>query len=156
MNSRSREAARLVKPLFGRRRYWPIPANDGLRILKWRAHLRGAALTLRWFNGASLALAMLILFAAETQQALLMVIATGLLASVLETFATGPFTTRPRRIVRDRRPILLRDVIAVPAQKRAGRIVRDRPPPIRLDLPPPRPRSRLVERRTGPFVEDLE
>ena len=93
---------------------------------------------------------------AEIQQALLMIFALGLVAYVLEAFAEGRSTTRPRRIVRDRRPILLRDVIAVPAQKRAGRVVRDRPPPIRLDMPPPRPRSRLVERRTGPFVEDLE
>lgn len=157
MSQRAREAVRLtLKKDFGRRRQRVVKSPDGLKVLKWRARVRALALRLRPINCLALIVAMALLFTAETQQALGMVVICGLLGWGLEVGAAAPRTRRPPRIRRDVRPLLAKRVVVVPQQRRAGRIVRARPSPIVLGLPPSRPRARVVERRPGTYVEEME
>lgn len=156
MSARGRAAAKLVKPVFGRRKIRRVFLDDGLPRLKFRARLRGAALGLRPINAIALGLSLLLLYAAETPQSLALVIGFALSGFLLERLADGPKTRRRPRIVRDLRPILLQRTIIVPEPRRAARILRARPSPIELALPPSRPRSRIVERRPAPLSEDSE
>lgn len=157
MSQRARDSVRLsLKRDFGRRKVRLIKRPDGRRVLKWKARMRAVALAARPINGAALAVAFLLLLAAETPQALVMVLALAGAGLLIERMADGPHMRRGPRIVRDLRPLLARRVIVVPQQKRAARIIRARPSPIVLGLPPSRPRSRIIERRPGPFVEECE
>lgn len=156
MSARGRSASKLVKPVFGRRKVRRVFVDDGLATLKARARLRGVALALRPFNAVLLALSLVLLFLAESPQALGLVVLFSGLAFGLERLADGPKTRRRGHIVRDLRPVLLKTTIVVPEPRRAGRIVRSRPSPIVLGLPPSRPRSRIVERRPSPLAEDVE
>lgn len=154
-------AVRLVLPEFGRRTVRMLRSLDGVVNLKRRAWLRASSLWLMPLSYLGLALSLAVLLAGENTAAVPYIFVCGLFVAVFESGARVPKRRRDARIVRDVRPILLHSVIQLPETKRAGRIVRAQPP---FDLPafelpalpPDRPRTRISERRPGPFEEAFD
>jgi hypothetical protein len=152
-HAQSIAAVRLVLPEFGRRRVRFVRSADGLVNLKRRAWLRAISLWLRPMNYAALALSLIVMFAGENAAAVPYILLSGLGVFIFEKGAAAPKRRRGVRIVSDVRPILMQPVILVPEVKRAGRIVRAQPEIELPALPPDRPRTRISERRPGPFEE---
>jgi hypothetical protein len=154
-------ALRLALPEFGRRRWRVVRAHDGVVALKRRAWLRAISLWLRPINYAALALSLVAMFAGENAAALPYIFVLGVCVFLFERGAAAPKRRRNARIVRDVRPLLLNTVIELPNTKRARRIVRAQPtfdlPAFELPaLPPDRPRTRVSERRPGPYEESYD
>ncbi len=152
-HAQSIAAVRLVLPEFGRRRVRLIRSHDGLVNLKRRAWLRALSLWLRPLNYAALALSLFVMLAGENAAAVPYILLSGLCMFIFDMGAAAPKRRREARIVSDVRPILLQSVIQLPEAKRAGRIVRAQPEIEFPALPPDRPRTRISERRPGPYEE---
>lgn len=152
-HAQSIAAVRLVLPEFGRRKLRLIRSQDGVVNLKRRAWVRAFSLWLRPVNYIALAVSLIVMFAGENAAAVPYILLFGLFVFVLEKGAAAPRRRREARLVRDVRPILLQSVIHLPETKRAGRIVRAQPEIELPALPPDRPRTRISERRPGPYEE---
>ncbi|MBA4131318.1 MAG: hypothetical protein C0519_07815 [Hyphomicrobium sp.] len=152
-HAQSIAAVRLVLPEFGRRKVRLIRSQDGVVNLKRRAWMRAFSLWLRPVNYIALAVSLIVMFAGENAAAVPYILLFGLFVFALEKGAAAPKRRRGARLVRDVRPILLQSVIQLPETKRAGRIVRAQPEIELPALPPDRPRTRISERRPGPYEE---
>ena len=149
MTSRALDAINLVRPPPKR------PRVDGLKRLKSRAKLRAAALVWRRINFAFLIVSFCLLLWGDGSVSALPVALFALAAILFERMADGPPQRRRSKIVRDRRPVLLKTVLVVPTRRREGRITALPAAPIILALPPSRPRSRAARRETA-IGEDSE
>lgn len=152
-HAQSIAAVRLVLPDFGRRKVRFIRSADGRVNLKRRAWLRAFSLWLRPVNYVALVLSLFVMFAGENAAAVPYILLLGLFVFLFETGAAAPRQRRQARILRDVRPILMQPIIQLPDMKRAGRILRTQPDVDIPALPPDRPRTRVSERRPGPYEE---
>jgi hypothetical protein len=165
---RTRDAVRLVWPGYksgfaqalrlGERRatHARNPQRDGVRVLKRRALVRAVAHTLRPLNAAAL-VATGGAFAILASAALILPV-TGLLLTglLIERLTVAPATRRAPRIVGRLAQDSGAAATAPATWKRAARIVSGRPEFQLSGLPPHRPRTRVSERRPGPYVEEEE
>jgi hypothetical protein len=135
-------------------------------VLRKRAFVRAAALTLRPLNAVVLAALAGALVISASALFVAPVVALLLAALTLERLAIAPRTRRAPRIVGAVTPSVGSVAIApgslAPGSagagelKRAVRIVSGRPELQLTGMPPHRPRGRISERRPGPYVEEEE
>ncbi len=163
---RTRDAVRLVWPRYktglvglprARTRHAEAARHrprDGLRVLKRRALVRAIAHTLRPFNAAAIVASGCALALSASAVFVFPVAGLLLAALVLERLANGPSTRRLPRIVGKIAERSGAAAMAPGTMKRAARIVRGRPELQLSGLPPHRPRTRISERRPGPYVEE--
>jgi hypothetical protein len=150
---RHRSASLVARP---KPRRWRLAKPDPLRKLRRLAAARQVTqwlLPVIWLMLAC-SFGLMLVSSVDTPGIVMGMFAlSGLL---MQLFCDGPNTTRTRRIVRDRRSVLRRRVLLVPPPRRAVKLIAARAAPIILSLPPNRPRSRALPRRTSTYTEDFE